>query len=133
MIDKLGQKFRDTWPRRAGNQAAFDNFDNALRGVITARTGDHGKFAIEEAKRVLGNKMTVHERVVGTNPVDGSQWKTVDWPETTRKASANIVDIVAHYKSQYTDPESSNAVAREHRQIILSWKEAEKVSQRCRL
>ena len=79
---------------------------------------------------VFGAKMTVHERVVGTNPVDGSQWKTVNWPETTRQASANIV---AHYKSQYITPEDDNQVAREHRQIILSWKEAEKVTPSCRL
>lgn len=134
--------------------------DRTRELVLQARIGDHGKELINLARTKLAAKgITVQTRNVGmssphacestkadvicisgTNPFprpppDDNNWDTVDWKETIRVAeNAGVANAKAEVQAVAKDIYEKKAgrnVAREHKQVIDSYRRAEDAKLGC--
>ena len=118
----------------------WEDFDRTTENVRIARAGDHGKHLIELARKEFPDSGTlkVHEQVLGTNPLTGEAWKTVDWKVTVNEArKAGVADastrIRAFLGKVYHDESSKeHKSSREHYQVIKSYKRVSDQNWSCR-
>ncbi|KAI1810270.1 hypothetical protein GGS20DRAFT_594847 [Poronia punctata] len=146
-IKRIGDTANRTYKNKANanNHVLFGSFDTTLEMVSVARAGDHGPFLIQAASNSLGPKMvTIQKQGLGSNPVTGAVWETVDWKETAKQAKArgvaNADDLIeAFLKDWYSGPTGPNdpnykdkVEARNHRVVMQSYKRVTDRSQSCR-
>ncbi|KAK3296433.1 uncharacterized protein B0H64DRAFT_374518 [Chaetomium fimeti] len=106
-------------------------FDLVIRADI------HGIILIKNANPRLGREMTVYKQDLGKNPATGDEWYTVDWGETAKQAEASgvprakrkIKDFISKF---YGADDTEAKAAREHYQVIKSYKRVADTSVKCR-
>ncbi|RYP66168.1 hypothetical protein DL771_007944 [Monosporascus sp. 5C6A] len=140
-IMKLSQKANDAWWRKKNdnNKHLWESFDNTREKISVARAGDHGPYLINAARKALGGTMTIHTQNLGKNPATGEVWETVDWKETAKQAKANgVADVDKHIRDflndwyHGTNDDKDYRSARDHHQVIRSYKRVADRTQSCR-
>ncbi|KAI9148912.1 hypothetical protein HJFPF1_10956 [Paramyrothecium foliicola] len=129
--------------KTAANAWMFEEFDKTVKAINVARAGDHGPFAIREARARLGAHLVI-TRNVGVNPALNPAYNHVDWYENARDPwvevdwaatqeemeRAGIRDaaerITTARNEIYADGE-----ARQHLDVIESFREMERKSTSC--
>ncbi|KAL2138563.1 hypothetical protein VTI28DRAFT_6600 [Corynascus sepedonium] len=141
LLIKMGDLVNDLYVRKGTwiPKDLFDDFDEAWRQLTVARTGDHGPYLIKEAKKQLGETMTIVTENLGANPVGGGDWETVDWAATVKKARENGIEdagklVKDMLQELYHGDQTSFKYrsARSHRQVMKSAKMVTAKSRRCR-
>ncbi|KAF6816297.1 hypothetical protein CPLU01_13893 [Colletotrichum plurivorum] len=150
-ISRVGQINNDNFNKPAvkaagGGDAAFRRVDDTLTRITRARVGDHGRHLVPLARTGL-NGVTVETKDLGANPSyratwvpppgvdpDVARWETVDW-ERTINNSANPAATRARVRTfldglyRGTTP---NRNARDHWQVLRSYKTVKDRTNRCR-
>ncbi|EUC33674.1 hypothetical protein COCCADRAFT_36522 [Bipolaris zeicola 26-R-13] len=134
-IVKVGQVVDDTYRARSSGmddatKKLFKNFDATRDLVIKARTGDHGPFLIEKARQKLPN-MDINIEVIGAS----KNWETVDWAETEREAreagNKNAGTEITDFLNEWYGDNSGDSHARDHKQVINSFKQIQSQQLAC--
>ncbi|KAH7311958.1 hypothetical protein BKA65DRAFT_484555 [Rhexocercosporidium sp. MPI-PUGE-AT-0058] len=149
-IYRIGQINNDNFNkpavRTAAGDAAFSRVDDTLTKITTARVADHGRHLIPAAQAALPG-VTIVEKNMGPSPFyragwvppvgvdpDTAQWKTVDF-EATINSSPNPADTRTRVRgwldSYYRGP-TANHFARDHWQVLRSYKTVKDRTNRCR-
>lgn len=137
---KVNKVVDDTW--RAGlhttnNEHMWVKFDDLRLQIIQARAGDHAPFVTEAAQNKLGpDRIVLRPKPLGWNPMKQEPWTGIDWPETIAYARARAGILDAHTKvleflREFYAP--TNKQAKDHLDVINSYKRAIDDSNTCRL
>ena len=116
------------------NVHLWNDFDGTRDQINIARTGDHGRHLIEAARASphFGG-MTLVTQNVGTHPVTGAAWETIDWAQTAKQARDDgITDgrtRIQDFREEFYRPDRS---PRKHLMVIKSYKRAKDAANRCR-
>lgn len=149
-IYRVGQITNDNYNkpavRAAAGAQAFANVDDTLSKITTARVADHGRHLIPAARANLPG-VTIIEKDFGPTPYyrdtwtppdgvepDPQLWKTVDW-EATINNRANPPDTrtqVRDWLNRYYRGPTANGNARDHWQVLRSYKTITDRTNRCR-
>ncbi|XP_014561984.1 hypothetical protein COCVIDRAFT_85196 [Bipolaris victoriae FI3] len=140
-IMKVGQVVDDTYRARSSGmddatKKLFKNFDATRDLIIKARKGDHGRFLIDRSRQDLPGMKIILEPL-GDNPVDPKkEWETVNWTATEKMArEAGDMDagnkIATFLYDFYESSANSNKDAREHKQVIDSFKQIQSQQLAC--
>lgn len=149
-IYRIGQITNDNYNkpavRAAAGAQAFRNVDDTLSKITTARVADHGRHLIPAARNALPG-VTIWEKNFGPSPYyrdgyvppagvdpDERQWKTVDW-EGTINSPNNPSDTrtrVRNWLNTYYRGVTANINARDHWQVLRSYKNISDRTNRCR-
>jgi hypothetical protein len=137
-INKVNKVVDDTW--RAGlhtnNEHMWARFDDLRFQIIRARAGDHAPFLTDAAQANLGPKgIILRPKPLGYNPMNQQPWTGIDWPETVAYARdrAGILDADVKVLDFFREFYAPNTQAREHLDVINSYKCAIDDSNTCRL
>jgi hypothetical protein len=138
-IDKLNQKVNDTWKSKmtAENKHLWEAFDGTNERIRIARAGDHGKYLSEAAEKKLKG-IEIRKQKLGTNPVTGGDWETVDWNETAKQAvasgmtRADVNPKIKEFLFTFYRGKDADKQAKEHYQVIKSYKKMANATVKCR-
>jgi hypothetical protein len=118
------------------NVHLWDDFDATRDQINTARTASHGKPWLIDAARASTHLagMTVVTQNIGTDPITGNAWETVDWAQTAKQARDDgITDVgkkIKDFRAEFYNAPSGSP--REHLMVIKSYKRAKDAANRCR-
>lgn len=120
--------------KTADNQHEFDKFDALTEMILTARAGDHGKYAVPAAEKELGASNVVRNDL-GPDPLSTREppehWYSVNWEATKLKASSDpdLSKKVSAYHSKMYDENAKDSKVRdektayEHSQVVNTYKQ----------
>ncbi|KAK2013713.1 hypothetical protein LZ32DRAFT_657796 [Colletotrichum eremochloae] len=144
-IRRLGQinndNYRNTAVRKAAGDDAFKQTDDTLTRVTQARVADHGRFLITAARAALAPTNVVEKDMganpyyrAGSTPADPERFIAVDWEATIKNSAdptATRAQVRAWLDSYYRGP-TANGSARQHWQVLRSYKNVKDRTNRCR-
>ncbi|KFY07989.1 hypothetical protein V492_06643 [Pseudogymnoascus sp. VKM F-4246] len=135
-IMKISTKVNDAYRthKTEANKHLWERFDDTRAKISVARAADHGPYLIEAAKDKFGPDLPLSRQDLGINPVTGMPQETVDWKMTALQAKVKGIrnantDILRFLQDFYS---GSDKHARDHAQVIRSYKRVADRSQSCR-
>lgn len=149
-IYRIGQINNDNYNkpavRAAAGDVAFTRVDDTLTKITQARVADHGRYLIPAAQNGL-NGVTVQTKDMGPSPFyragytppagvdpDTPRFTTVDWEATINGSPdpANTRTRVRNWLDSYYRGPTANRNARDHWQVLRSYKNIKDRTNRCR-
>lgn len=141
-VEKMGDvvaKAAAAGKNTGANKVLFDRFADLTERINRARVGDHGKFLIPAAQKILEPQgITVVKGSVepGHNPADSSQvWETVDWDKTMSGAlekgtysELELLLITSNMREQFY---TEDKVAKEHKVVMQAYEDVEDKAKGC--
>jgi hypothetical protein len=145
-LDELGDLVQHTAnsKKTKTNAWMFDEFTKTVQKINEARAGDHGPYAIREAKAKLGAQWVV-TRNVGLNPALNPDfadvawqesakevWSEVNWVDTQNKMEKAGIKDAAQKITTARNAIYGPTVAREHLEVMERFREIERKVTSCR-
>ncbi|OBT41173.1 hypothetical protein VE00_09081 [Pseudogymnoascus sp. WSF 3629] len=136
-IMKLSTKVNETFRihKTDANKHLWERFDDTRAKISVARAADHGPFVIDEAVVKLGDSIPLSKQDLGLNPVTGKPQETVDWKKTVqeamKKGTPGATEKIRAFLNEFYTREGVNP-ARDHLQVIKSYKRVGDRNQSCR-
>ncbi|KZL82816.1 hypothetical protein CI238_11925 [Colletotrichum incanum] len=149
-IYRIGQINNDNYNkpavRAAAGDAAFSRVDDTLTKITQARVADHGRHLIPAAQAALPG-VNIRDKDMGASPFYRAAWvpppgvdpdtprfRTVDWEATINNSPdpGNTRTQVRAWLDTYYRGNTANGNARDHWQVLRSYKTIKDRTNRCR-